>query len=141
MENKLSSYHPIITDNFTWEFPTSYKLIDVEKFLNLNKDATIKFISQRSKTLMRKKSITWIVAKKESQVIVSLIDLTNVDFSTKSGNLSIILSSSLNYDEKNEIIDRLIYFLKEQISIVNINLINSSEESKELLSNNLNIRS
>ncbi|WP_129044520.1 hypothetical protein [Companilactobacillus metriopterae] len=141
MENKLSSYHPIITDNFTWEFPTSYKLIDVEKFLNLNKDATIKFISQRSKTLMRKKSITWIVSKKENQVIVSLIDLTNVDFSTKSGDLSIILSNNLNYDEKNEIIDRLIYFLKEQISIVNINLINSSEESKDLLSNNLNIRS
>lgn len=113
---KLKSYRPFITKNFLWEFPSHFKLKEASEFLNKDIAETTDFISNTAKKIMRNQSIYWFVQDKRTKKLVGLIAIENIDQDSKSGELLVKLPSTKDVD-KEEISDRLLTFVKEQLQL------------------------
>ncbi|APX71347.1 hypothetical protein M5C72_11360 [Companilactobacillus allii] len=113
---KLKSYRPFITKNFLWEFPTHFKLKEASEFLGDSIAETTDYISNTAKNIMRNNSIYWFLQDKRTKELVGLIAVENIDQDKKSGKLVVQLSVTDSID-KEEIADRLVTFVKEQIDL------------------------
>lgn len=112
----MKSYRPFMTENFIWDFPTRFNLKDVSQFLGEDIDPTTEYISNSAKVIMRNEGIYWLVEKKHSQEIVALISLSDLDLETNKAALMITLKN-ISTEEKLEIAQRLLTFLRDQISL------------------------
>ncbi|WP_125762513.1 hypothetical protein [Companilactobacillus hulinensis] len=113
---KLKSYRPFITENFMWEFPTHFKLKEASEFLGKSIAETTDFISHTAKSVMRNQSIYWFLQDKRTKKLVGLVAIENVDIDNNSGKL-LVKTTGLNDIDKDEISDRLITFVKDQIKL------------------------
>ncbi len=111
---KLKFYRPFITNNFLWEFPSHFKLKEASEFLNLSIAQTTDFISHTAKSIMRDTSIYWFLQNKHTKTIAAFISIENI--SDSIGNLTVLLPDLTN-EEKNEIAERLVMFVKDQINL------------------------
>lgn len=123
---KMRSYRPFITENFFWDFPTRFNLKDVSGFLGLEIDPTTKYISDSAKIIMRNDGIYWLVQKKSNKELVSLISLSDVDLKNHQAALMVTFKD-LSEAEKVEISNRLLIFLRDQISLKTI-LVNDLDQ-------------
>lgn len=112
----MKSYRPFMTENFIWDFPTRFNLKDVSQFLGEDIDPTTEYISNSAKVIMRNEGIYWLVEKKHSQEIVALISLSDLDLEANKAALMITLKN-ISTEEKLEIAQRLLTFLRDQISL------------------------
>lgn len=122
----MRSYRPFITENFFWDFPTRFNLKDVSGFLGLEIDPTTKYISDSAKIIMRNDGIYWLVQKKSNKELVSLISLSDVDLKNHQAALMVTFKD-LSEAEKVEISNRLLIFLRDQISLKTI-LVNDLDQ-------------
>lgn len=116
---KMKSYRPFITKNFFWDFPTHFNLKEVSEFLGEDIDPTTQYISNTAKTIMRNDGIYWLIQRKHTHELVSLITLSDLDLETHQAALMITFKN-LTDDEKSEISKRLLVFLRDQISLQTI---------------------
>lgn len=116
---KMKYYRPFITENFVWDFPTHFNLKEVSEFLDQEIDPTTRYISNTAKTIMRNDGIYWLVQRKHSEQIVSLITLSDLDLENHQAALMITFKD-LSDNEKQEISQRLLVFLRDQISLKTI---------------------
>lgn len=112
----MKSYRPFMTENFIWDFPTRFNLKDVSQFFGEDIDPTTEYISNSAKVIMRNEGIYWLVEKKHSQEIVALISLSDLDLEANKAALMITLKN-ISTEEKLEIAQRLLTFLRDQISL------------------------
>ncbi|GEO78918.1 hypothetical protein FD29_GL000294 [Companilactobacillus mindensis DSM 14500] len=132
---KMKFYRPFITENFFWDFPTHFNLKKVSEFLGLEIDPTTQYISDSAKTIMRNDGVYWLIQKKHSDDIVALISLSDLDLVKKQAALMITFKG-LNDDEKHEISQRLLVFLKDQISLEEIEINQLDHIVQENFTNN-----
>lgn len=134
---KLKSYRPFITENFLWEFPTHFKLKEASEFLGLSIAETTDYISHTAKEIMRNDGIYWFLQTKTTKKIIGLIALENIDNSTATITVTL---SDLTVDSKNEIGQRLMTFVKEQIKLDTIKFMNLDSVIQEnFIKNGYNI--
>jgi len=116
---KMKSYRPFITENFFWDFPTRFNLKAVSEFLNDDIDPTTQYISDTAKVIMRNDGIYWLIQRKQTKDLVGLISLSDLDLENKQAALMVTFKN-LSTDEKEEISQRLLVFLRDQISLKTI---------------------
>jgi len=116
---KMKSYRPFITENFFWDFPTRFNLKAVSEFLNDDIDPTTQYISDTAKVIMRNDGIYWLIQRKQTKDLVGLISLSDLDLENKQAALMVTFKK-LSTDEKEEISQRLLVFLRDQISLKTI---------------------
>jgi len=115
----MKSYRPFITQNFLWDFPTRFNLKEVSEFLDDDIDPTTQYISNSAKIIMRNDGIYWLVQRKHTEDLVALITLSDLDLDKHQAALMITFKN-LADDEKKEISQRLLVFLRDQISLKTI---------------------
>ncbi|WP_057880652.1 hypothetical protein [Companilactobacillus kimchiensis] len=118
-EIKMKSYRPFITENFLWDFPTHFNLKEVSEFLGMDIDPTTQYISNSAKTIMRNDGIYWLLQRKHTHELVALISLSDLDLKNHQAALMITFKN-LTTTEKKEISERLLIFLRDQISLKTI---------------------
>lgn len=132
---KMKSYRPFITEKFFWDFPTHFNLKEVSEFLDEDIDPTTQYISNTAKTIMRNDGIYWLIQRKHTSQIVALISLSDLDL-TKHQAALMITFKNLSADEKLEISNRLLVFLKNQISLQTIEINQLDHIVQENFTNN-----
>ncbi|WP_119325542.1 hypothetical protein [Companilactobacillus musae] len=132
---KMKSYRPFITEKFFWDFPTHFNLKEVSEFLDEDIDPTTQYISNTAKTIMRNDGIYWLIQRKHTSQIVALISLSDLDL-TKHQAALMITFKNLSADEKLEISNRLLVFLKDQISLQTIEINQLDHIVQENFTNN-----
>jgi len=132
---KMKSYRPFITNNFFWDFPTRFNLKEISQFLDEDIDPTTQYISNTAKVIMRNDGIYWFVQRKHSHELVALINLSDLDLDNHRAALMITFKD-LSTDEKKEISQRLLVFLKNQISLKTIEINNLDHIVQENFTNN-----
>ncbi|KRN99422.1 hypothetical protein IV57_GL002550 [Companilactobacillus kimchiensis] len=115
----MKSYRPFITENFLWDFPTHFNLKEVSEFLGMDIDPTTQYISNSAKTIMRNDGIYWLLQRKHTHELVALISLSDLDLKNHQAALMITFKN-LTTTEKKEISERLLIFLRDQISLKTI---------------------
>lgn len=131
----MKSYRPFITKNFYWDFPSRFNLKEVSEFLDEEIDPTTEYISNTAKVIMRNDGIYWFIQKKDTEQISALISLSDLNLENHSGALMITFKD-LSNDEKAEIIDRLIIFLRDQILLTDIEINDLDRLVQEKFTNN-----
>lgn len=131
----MKSYRPFITEKFFWDFPTHFNLKEVSEFLDEDIDPTTQYISNTAKTIMRNDGIYWLIQRKHTSQIVALISLSDLDL-TKHQAALMITFKNLSADEKLEISNRLLVFLKDQISLQTIEINQLDHIVQENFTNN-----
>lgn len=131
----MKSYRPFITEKFFWDFPTHFNLKEVSEFLDEDIDPTTQYISNTAKTIMRNDGIYWLIQRKHTSQIVALISLSDLDL-TKHQAALMITFKNLSADEKLEISNRLLVFLKNQISLQTIEINQLDHIVQENFTNN-----
>lgn len=116
---KMKSYRPFITENFMWDFPTRFNLKEVSEFLDDDIDPTTQYISNTAKVIMRNDGIYWFIQKKSTKELVGLISLSDLDLENEQAALMVTFKN-LTDDEKKEISERLLVFLRDQIALKTI---------------------
>lgn len=132
---KMKSYRPFITENFFWDFPTHFNLKEVSEFLGMEIDPTTQYISNTAKTIMRNDGIYWFIQRKHHGEIVALISLSDVDLTKKNAALMVTFKD-LTVAEKQEISQRLLVFLKDQIYLDTIEINQLDRIIQENFTNN-----
>jgi len=115
----MKSYRPFITENFMWDFPTRFNLKEISEFLDDDIDPTTQYISNTAKVIMRNDGIYWFIQKKSTKELVGLISLSDLDLENKQAALMVTFKN-LTADEKKEISERLLVFLRDQIALKTI---------------------
>ena len=115
----MKSYRPFITENFMWDFPTRFNLKEVSEFLDDDIDPTTQYISNTAKVIMRNDGIYWFIQKKSTKELVGLISLSDLDLENEQAALMVTFKN-LTDDEKKEISERLLVFLRDQIALKTI---------------------
>ncbi len=131
----MKSYRPFITNNFFWDFPTRFNLKEVSQFLDEDIDPTTEYISNTAKVIMRNDGIYWFLKDKKTKQIVSLISLSDLNLENNSAALMITFKD-LSDNEKQEISERLLIFLRDQISLKTIEINNLDHIVQENFTNN-----
>lgn len=132
---KMRDYRPFITNNFCWDFPSRFNLKEVSKFLDEDIDPTTEYISNTAKVIMKNDGIYWFIQKKEAKQISALISLSDLDLKKHSAALMITFKD-LTDDEKKEISDRLLIFLRDQILLTDIEINDLDHLVQENFTNN-----
>jgi len=132
---KLKSYRPFITEDFFWDFPTRFNLKAVSEFLGLEIDPTTEYISNTAKTIMRNDGIYWLLQRKHQEEVVALISLNDVDLDKKQAALMVTFKD-LSTTEKQEISQRLLVFVKDQLSLNTIEINQLDRTIQENFTNN-----
>ncbi|AYE37374.1 hypothetical protein D1B17_01335 [Companilactobacillus zhachilii] len=132
---KMKSYRPFITENFFWDFPTHFNLKEVSEFLGMEIDPTTHYISDTAKTIMRNDGIYWFIQRKHHDEIVAAISLSDVDLEKKHAAL-IVTFANLTTAEKQEISQRLLVFLKDQLHLETIEINQLDRIIQENFTNN-----
>lgn len=132
---KMKSYRPFITKSFFWDFPTHFNLKEVSHFLDLEIDPTTKYISDSAKTIMRNDGIYWLLQRKHTEKISALISLSDLDLDNQKAALMVTFRDVTDA-EKQEISQRLLVFLKDQISLQTIEINQLDRIVQENFTNN-----
>lgn len=132
---KMRDYRPFITNNFFWDFPSRFNLKEVSEFLDEDIDPTTEYISNTAKVIMKNDGIYWFIQKKDAKDISALISLSDLDLKKHSAALMITFKD-LTDDEKKEISDRLLIFLRDQILLTDIEINDLDHLVQENFTNN-----
>lgn len=134
-EIKMKSYRPFITQNFFWDFPTHFNLKAVSEFLGMQIDPTTEYISNTAKVIMRNEGIYWFLNRKHHDEIVAEISLSDLDLNQHSAALMVTVKTLTNA-EKQEIADRLLSFVKDQLALKTIKINQLDHFFQENFTNN-----
>ena len=108
---QLRNYHPILTENYRWDFLSNLSGKALMNFLNTDINATAQFANQAMQQIMSNQGIIWGVTLKNSSTLIGLIELTHIHTQD--------LTLDLRFKQKvpTEILIRLRYFIFQQLNI------------------------
>ncbi|MGI3099499.1 hypothetical protein ACROUK_02955 [Companilactobacillus alimentarius] len=132
---KMKSYRPFITENFFWDFPSRFNLKEISEFLDEEIDPTTKYISNTAKIIMRNDGIYWFIQKKDTKQITAMISLSDLDLEKHHAALMVTFKD-VSDSEKMEISNRLLMFLKDQITLTEIEINDLDHIVQENFTNN-----
>jgi len=98
-------------------------------------DPTTEYISNTAKTIMRNDGIYWLLQRKHQEEVVALISLNDVDLDKKQAALMVTFKD-LSTTEKQEISQRLLVFVKDQLSLNTIEINQLDRTIQENFTNN-----
>lgn len=109
---QLRNYHPILTENYRWDFLSNLNGKSLIDFLNTDINATTKFANHAMQQIMSNLGIIWGVTLKNSSDLIGLIELTHIHAQDLTLNLCF-----KKQEVPSEILIRLHYFIFQQLNI------------------------
>lgn len=108
---QLRNYHPILTENYRWDFLSNLSGKALMDFLNTDINTTAQFANQAMQQIMSNQGIIWGVTLKNSSSLIGLIELTDIH------NQELTLNLHFQQEVPAEILSRLRYFIFQQLNI------------------------
>lgn len=132
---KLKSYRPLITENFIWDFPSRLNLKTISEFLNEDIDPTTEYISNTAKVTMQNTGVYWFIQQKNTDKICASVSLSDPDFTKQTAALMVTFKD-LTDTQKDEIAQRLLVLLKDQLDLKEIEINELDHIIQEKFTNN-----
>lgn len=108
---QLRNYHPILTENYRWDFLSNLSGKALMNFLNTDINTTAQFANQAMQQIMSNQGLIWGVTLKNSSILIGLIELTDIH------NQDLTLNLRFQQEVPAEILSRLRYFIFQQLNI------------------------